>query len=780
MLASYCSQHAFANLAEQCTPNIPVYDKPLLISNPKNQPVTINADESHIDYPKSVLFTGNVKIEQGNSTLTGNQVVLSQMQNLGKTDTVRIFTATGDVHYSDPQVILTGAKAWLNLNTQDKDIYTGDYKMVGHQGRGVAYKIKVRGSNRYTIIENGTFTSCLPGDNSWSVIGSEIIYDRIEEVAEVWNARFRINDIAVFYSPYMQLPIGKKRRSGFLIPNTQYGRKNGLEFILPYYWNIAPNYDITFTPHYISKRGLEWKNEFRYLMQPGSGRIALDWLPNDKDYKKDYTNNKTRWLFQWNHHGLINQAWRFNIDFKKVSDARYFTDLDSKYGSATDGYAPQKFSIGYTNKNWSAILSSKQFQIFDSANNSNFNTYKVQPQLDLNYYKNNLGPFDFHLYGQIAKFHSINPYSPNATRWHLESTLDLPLANSWGSLNTETKLFASHYQQSIPSYFSTYDINKNNNNYYKDFSPYLDNSVNRVLSQFKADGKLIFQRLMILSEGSTQILEPRIQYLYVPRHDQSNIYTYDTTLLQTDYSGLFRDRTYSGLDRIASQNRVSSGLSARIYDNALVERFNISVGQIYCFSRSSADDLRASYDNKNHSGILTWAGDTYWKIDNHWSMYGDFQYHTRLNSIVLGNGVLKYKEDPEHFMQLHYRYATQEYIQAALNTNQFPSYQHGIAQVGVTGSWLIADHLGVVGAYYYDTRARQSVDQLLGLRYNTCCWSVTLGYERQISDWNNYNNISMHDSKFSFNIALRGLSREQSFNSEEILHSSILSYQSAF
>ena len=49
-------------------------------------------------------------------------------------------------------------------------------------------------------------------------------------------------------------------------------------------------------------------------------------------------------------------------------------------------------------------------------------------------------------------------------------------------------------------------------------------------------------------------LEPRVQYLYIPYRDQSNIYPYDSTLLQTDYTGLFRDRTYSGLDRIASSN----------------------------------------------------------------------------------------------------------------------------------------------------------------------------------------------------------------------------------
>ncbi|SQI31197.1 Organic solvent tolerance protein [Serratia plymuthica] len=671
------SQHALADLAEQCMLGVPVYDKPLVSGDPNSLPVTINADDSKADYPKSALFTGNVNIEQGNSTLTAKQVELNQTQTPGQAEPVRTVTATGDVHYSDNQIKLKGPKAWSNLNNKDTDVYEGDYQMVGRQGRGDADKMKMRGANRYTILENGTFTSCLPGDNSWSVVGSEVIHDREEQVAEVWNARFKIGGVPVFYSPYLQLPVGDKRRSGFLIPNAKYGSSNGFEFMLPYYWNIAPNFDATITPHYMSKRGLQWQNEFRYLVQPGLGLMEFDWLPDDKEYSKDNPDDSTRWLFFWKHNGVMDQVWRFNVDYTKVSDSKYFTDLDSKYGSTTDGYATQKFSVGYAIDNWDATLSSKQFQIYDDTDRSQSDSYKVQPQLDLNYYKNDLGPFDLRIYGQAAKFTSVNPYSPDATRLHLEPTLNLPLTNGWASLNTEAKLLATHYQQDIPDGFANNYKSRTGND-----APDLQDSVNRVLPQFKVDGKLVFERPMIWTEGATQTLEPRFQYLYVPYRDQSNIYTYDTTLLQTDYSGLFRDRTYSGLDRIASQNRVSTGLTTRIYDDALVERFNASVGQIYYFSRSRTGDQTTNYDNNDNTGSLAWAGDTYWKIDDRWGLRGGLQYDTRLNSISLGNGVLEYRQDAERVLQLNYRYATPEYIQTALNTRQVPAYQDGISQVG--------------------------------------------------------------------------------------------------
>lgn len=767
------SQHALADLAEQCMLGVPTFDQPVVSGDPNTLPVTIHSDDSSADYPHTALFSGNVNIHQGNSTLTAKQVELNQTEEAGQAP-VRTVTATGDVHYGDNQIKLQGPKAWSNLNTKDTDVYQGDYQMVGRQGRGDADKMKMRGENRYTILENGSFTSCLPGDDSWTVVGSEVIHDREEQVAEIWNARFKIAGVPVFYSPYLQLPVGDKRRSGFLIPNAKYGSNNGFQFVLPYYWNIAPNFDATITPNYMSKRGLQWQTEFRYLTQPGLGTVALDWLPSDHEYGKGNSDD-TRWLLYWNHNGVMDQVWRFNVDYTKVSDSRYFTDLDSKYGSTTDGYATQKFSLAYATENWDATISSKQFQIYDDTDRDSSESYRVRPQLDLNYYKNDLGPFDLHLYGQAANFTSVNPYSPDAVRLHAEPTISLPLTNGWGSLNTEAKLMATHYQQDIPNGFaSNYESRTDST------APILKDSVNRVLPQFKVDGKMVFDRQMNWAEGYTQTLEPRMQYLYVPYRDQSSIYTYDTTLLQTDYSGLFRDRTYSGLDRIASQNRVTTGLTSRIYDDALVERFNVSVGQIYYFSRSRTGDQVTGYDNNDDTGSLAWAGDTYWKIDDRWGLRGGLQYDTRLASVSLGNAVLEYRQDAERMVQLNYRYATPEYIQTALSTTQIPAYQDGISQVGVTASWPIADRWAIVGAYYYDTRAKQSADQLLGVRYNTCCWAVSLGYERRVTDWNSSSQNSVYDNRVSFNVELRGLSSDHSLGTAEMLRSGILPYQRAF
>lgn len=764
--ALYSQQGMTASLASQCMLGVPSYNRPLVTGDTNNLPVTINADDAKGNYPDDANFKGNVDINQGNSRLRADEVQLHQKQVEGQADPVRTVDALGNVHYDDNQVILKGPKAWSNLNTKDTNVWQGDYQMVGRQGRGDADLMKQRGENRYTILENGSFTSCLPGSNTWSVVGSEVIHDREEQVAEIWNARFKLGPVPVFYSPYLQLPVGDKRRSGFLIPNAKYGTNNGFEFYLPYYWNIAPNFDATITPHYIQKRGnTQWQNEFRYLTRAGTGLIEFDYLPSDNLYQDDYPaeSNRHRWLFYWNHFGVMDQVWRFNVDYTKVSDPYYFNDFSSKYGTSTDGYATQKFSMGYWLENFNATVSTKQFQVF---NRQNSNSYAAEPQLDVNYYKNDLGPFDAHIYGQAVHFVNTNGSYPESTRVHLEPTLNLPLSNNWGSLDTETKLMATHYQQTnLDAYNAANDTD------YKD-------SVNRVLPQFKVDGKLIFERDMTLAEGYSQTLEPRAQYLYIPYRNQSTIKNYDSSLLQSDYSGLFRDRTYGGLDRIASANQVTTGVTSRIYDDASVERFNVSVGQIYYFTQSRTGDDNINWEKDNKTGSLVWAGDTYWRISDRWGLRGGVQYDTRLDNIANGSTSIEYRRDEDRMVQLSYRYASPEYIQATLpDYSTVEQYKNGISQVGAAASWPIVDRWSVVGAYYYDTNTNKPADQMLGLQYNSCCYAIRVGYERKINGWEN--NQSKYDNVIGFNIELRGLSSNYGLGTQQMLRSNILPYRSS-
>ena len=302
------------------------------------------------------------------------------------------------------------------------------------------------------------------------------------------------------------------------------------------------------------------------------------------------------------------------------------------------------------------------------------------------------------------------------------------------------------------------------------------------LAQAVNSGKALYAGLSNYDGSTMEKAAAILAELHVPYRDQSEIGNYDSTLLQSDYTGLFRDRTYSGLDRIASANQVTTGLTSRVYDAAAVERFNISVGQIYYFTESRTGDDNINWENNDTTGSLVWAGDTYWRIADEWGLRGGIQYDTRLDNVATGNGTIEYRRDENRLVQLNYRYASPEYIQATLPSySTAAQYKQGISQVGMTASWPIVDRWSVVGAYYYDTNTRKAANQMLGVQYNSCCYAIRLGYERKVNGWNSNDNggESKYDNTFGINIELRGLSSNYGLGTQQMLRSNILPYQSS-
>ena len=135
-------------------------------------------------------------------------------------------------------------------------------------------------------------------------------------------------------------------------------------------------------------------------------------------------------------------------------------------------------------------------------------------------------------------------------------------------------------------------------------------------------------------------------------------------------------------------------------------------------------------------------------------------------------------------VQLTYRYASPEYIQATLPTySTAEQYRNGISQVGATASWPIVDRWSVVGAYYFDTNTHSSADQMLGVQYNSCCYAIRVGYERKLNGWDynsdNTTGRSKYDNSIGFSIELRGLSSNYGLGTQQMLRSNILPYQSS-
>ncbi|MBN6710891.1 LPS assembly protein LptD [Haemophilus haemoglobinophilus] len=766
ILTALYSTSSQASLQQQCLAGVPHFTGELIQGNPNDQPVYIEADNAELLQNSIARYEGDVNIKQGNRHLKAGVVEIEQA---GASDVQRYAYAKNGFDYKDNLINLNGNNAKLHLNSKDANIHGADYQLVDRQGRGTADEIELR--DNYRLMKNATFTSCLPNSNTWSIEAKEMRQYIQEEYAEMWHARFKVAGIPIFYTPYLQLPIGDRRRSGLLVPSAGTSSRDGYWYAQPIYWNIAPNFDATFTPKYMSHRGWQLNAETRYLTQIGEGQIAAEYLKTDR-YSDYLETNRSRHLVYWNHSSSFLKDWRLNVNYTKVSDKRYFNDFESRYGSSTDGYADQNARIAYYQPNYNLSISAKQFQVFDEVN---IGPYRALPQIDFNYYRNDIakGLVDFRLFSQAVRFDNDSALMPTAWRFHIEPSLTFPLSNRYGSLNIETKLYATRYLQKRGKGENAEEVKK---------------TVNRVLPQIKLDFQTVLANKQSFIDGYTQTLEPRLQYLYRPYRKQSDIgvkqrnhdylgFGYDSTLLQQDYFSLFRDRRYSGLDRIASANQFTVGGTTRFYDKDANERFNLSIGQIYYLKDSRIDN---NPQNSTQGRSSSWSLESNWRINDQWNWRGSYQYDTRLNQTSLANTVLEYNHEKNNLVQLSYRYASQSYIDQNLTGKN--TYGQSIKQLGITAAWEVTDNWAVVGRYYQDIALKKPVEQYLGVQYNACCWSVGVGARRYVtSRANQQPDEILYDNSFNITFELRGLSpTDHKSGIDDMLEQGKLPYIRAF
>ena len=766
ILTALYSADSAADLAKQCLYGVPHFTGEVVSGNPNDLPVYIEADQAEITQPRSGIYKGNVDVKQGNRHLQSAEV---EVQQQGSGDNVQRYAfARGGFDYRDNQINLLGDDAKIHLNTKDTDVRNAHYQLVDRQGRGSAESVELR--DDYRVMKNATFTSCLQDDHSWSIYADEMRQHVKEEYAEMWHARFKVQGVPVFYTPYLQLPIGDRRRSGLLIPTLGHGSRDGSFYAQPVYWNIAPNLDATLTPKYMSRRGWQLNSEFRYLTTLGEGQIAGEYLGDDR--LKDYdSENRKRHLFYWKHNAAFARDWRLDLNYTKVSDKRYFNDFDSAYGSSTDGYADQTGRIAYYQPNYNIAMFVKQFQIFDEVV---IGPYRALPQIDFNYYQNGLfgNKVDFKLFSQAVRFDNDSAQMPTAWRFHGEPSVNTTLSNRYGSMNLEAKLYATQYQQKKGRSDKAEDV---------------ESSVNRILPQLKIDLQSVLASNQTFISGYTQTLEPRAQYLFRPYKDQSNIgsklnsqylgFGYDSSLLQQDYFSLFNSRRYSGLDRIASANQVTLGGTSRFFDENKEERFNIAVGQTYYLEPSRIDENR---DNRTEGSSSSWAIEANWKINDLMRWRGGYQYDPQLGQVSLANTGIEYNPTKNNVVQLSYRYASKEYINQNL-TAEANRYNQDIKQLGVQVGWELSDHWAIAGRYYQDLALKKPVEQYLGVQYNTCCWSVGVGARRYVTSRQNQKNDDIfYDHGIGVTFELRGFSHDHKTGIENMMKKGKLPYLQAF
>ncbi len=660
--------------------------------------------------------------------------------------------AIGSIHYQNDRINIFASELNASKKTLSTMMLDTSYQLFGSPGHGSAKKLQISTNGGLSLI-NSTFTTCLDETPDWQIKASEIKISANGDFGEAYNAQFRVFDIPVIYVPYFSFPVSNKRTSGFLYPIIGNSTNRGFEIEVPFYWNIAPNMDATITPHYMSRRGTQLQTEFRYLSGLQSGAINLEYLDKDSALKN---NNDPRYLMRFQHIGTFSDNFRAYIDYTTISDDNYLVDIGSKHYSSNDAYLYQVGELSYFGENWQTTMKLQDFEVLGNHEPS----YKTLPHIEIS--GQQPLPFlngQFEVYSEISRFEAQNTEQVKANRYHVEAGFSFPISTPAWFFNSEFRLMHTYYQQD--------NIQLSNP---------LEKTVNRTLSKVRFHGGINFDRdLSFFGNKYRHTFEPQVQYLYIPEKDQSNIGLYDTTNLQDDYNGLFRDRRYSGLDRIAGANQYTWGVTSRILDSSNLEIFRLSLGRIQYLSDpeeplnyliSASKESNEAFNNQDASV----AADLFFRLNHQWQFSGDIQYNTIDNFTNKSQMNVDYQFDKYNTIQLNHRY-TRNVSGSSLE------------QVSLLASIAINKDWAFVGRVSKDLRLKRSLEAYSGFQYESCCWAVRFAYHRHInSNLDDENTIGENrdefDSGFMIQFIIKGLNGTKSaIGTQEMFNSSIFGYK---
>jgi LPS-assembly protein len=293
----------------------------------KNGQMLVQATEVNYDYNNlRVSAVGSVQIYYNGSTLEADKVIYDQKaKRLHAEGNVRLTDTTGHVTYAN----------LLDLSDDYRDGFVDSLRLDTPDQTRMAATRADRTDGDITIFQSGVYTACAACRDDpkkpplWQVKGARIIHNQTEKMLYFEDARLEFFGQPIAYMPYFSTPDPTvKRKSGFLIPGYSSSDRYGIGIEVPYYFALAPDYDLTVMPRYTTKQGLLMQGEFRQRLINGAYEIRAygihqqdkSQFANEPGYRDWRGGVDTKGQF------ALNDKWVWGWDAVAVSDKTFFFD----------------------------------------------------------------------------------------------------------------------------------------------------------------------------------------------------------------------------------------------------------------------------------------------------------------------------------------------------------------------------------------------------------------------------------------------------------------------
>ena len=649
------------------------------------EPAVASAEAIEGSPETELIMTGDAEIRRPGTMIKADR--LTYTQSNGEV------TARGNASISRDGAIFRTPQLRYQLTDKTGQAEQVDYEYAPMRLRGEASCARFLPFEQTELV-NSLITTCKKGDNSWWIEIEKLTLDEYEQVGYGRNAVLKLGGVPVIGAPWFTFPMSPERKSGFLIPSFGMSSSRGFELQTPYYFNIAPNYDYTFTPHLMTKRGLLLGNNVRWLNQYFETSVTLNYMPDDKEYEDERYGASIQ--LKGSFKGLS-----YGIDYKRVSDNDFISDFSNSVRDDTEDVLAQNYWLSYGQKYWSASLTVNKNQTIDIHTDK---PYEKVPEFTWRGYVADFQGFEFKTTLQATRFE--HPTKISGDRFVFDQSVAYPIRSAGWFVTPKARVVGT-----------SYDLERA-------YTRGASLTPGVTVPVFSVDSGLIFDReVRVFDLPMMQTLEPRLFYSYTPYRDQSDIPVFDSSLAEMTFAQLFNEDTWIGYDRFNEANQLSASITTRFIDDRDgYEWFRASIGERVYFN-----DYRIGSNGKRQA-LKTQKSDFLASIGAHLtrslqaSVYTQWS-HERNKTDRLVAGV-RYQPRPMSSIGLFYRY----------NWEPDRQSEDYIKQVDLSLQWPLSDKWYVLARQNYSLYKRKFIESLLGLEYHADCWTMRVVAQRYTDD----------------------------------------------
>ena len=596
---------------------------------------------------------GNVTLRQGSDWVTGSELVFRRGDETG--------------YFADPRFA------------------------VGQSGaRGDADRLTFVGPDRYDVLK-GRMTTCVAPREDWFLRGETIELDTAKKVGVARDARLDFMGVPLLYSPWVEFPLSDERKSGFLTPVIGQSGTRGFDVAVPYYLNLAPNYDATVIPRIMTKRGFQVGGQFRYLFeepQPIQGEFNGEILPYDRD------TDEPRWLVSWRHNQQIAPWLAGYVNFNRVSDDKYFADLAERVTVTSQSTLAQEGGLSATWGALNLLARVQQFQTLQDPNAPILPPYDRVPQVLATLAPVRFGDFAVGGLAEYAHFRRGSTVDEGSRAFAYPQL-------EW-RYQTPGAFFAARGSVHARAYTGLPQL-----------APGADASPSVVVPIGSLDAGLVYEReLRLFDRNFVQTLEPRAFYLYVPYREQNNLPVFDTAIDDFNFLQLFSENRYIGNDRIGDANELTLAVTSRLLDAGTgAERLRVLLGQRYYF-----EDQRVTLPGEvprsgSSSDILLGVEG---RVTDAWLVNALLQENLDTGTTERFNVGVRWIPEPGKVLAGTWRYNRQA------GNPLSPTSE--LKQFDIAAQWPLTPRWTFLGRWNYSLVQSKTLEALAGVEYNADCW----------------------------------------------------------